>query len=154
LILELYDLPDAIGVYNLQACQSSSPVVHVDFARLVDHVIESIERDLQDIVPRIVGDAKQRHPFRLYLVAQIEGGDLDLRHIRLKKLGDDVKKRTPFRLFESSDCYGRSLFGYPRARLLQTLLDALEPVLFSNQPIHAPKREDRGIEGKKLLSVR
>jgi hypothetical protein len=38
----------------------------------VDHVIESIERDIHNIVARIVTDAKERQPFCLRLVAQIE----------------------------------------------------------------------------------
>ena len=68
-------------------------------ARFVDHVIESIERDVHDIVARIVTDAKQRQPFCLRLVAQIERGHLDLRVLGLKQFGDGIKKRTPFRFF-------------------------------------------------------
>jgi hypothetical protein len=41
-------------------------------AQFVDHVIESIERDIHNIVARIVTDAKERQPFCLRLVAQIE----------------------------------------------------------------------------------
>jgi hypothetical protein len=68
-------------------------------AQFVDHVIESIERDIHNIVARIVTDAKERQPFCLRLVAQIERGHLNLPVLGLKQFGDGVKKRTPFRFF-------------------------------------------------------
>ena len=40
LIVQLHDLPDAIGIHDLKARQSSDPVVQEDFARLANYVIE------------------------------------------------------------------------------------------------------------------
>jgi hypothetical protein len=75
-IFELYELPDTIGVNNFKARQPCGPVVQVNFARLADHVIQPVKRDIHDIVARVVSDAKQRQPFCLRLVAQIERGNL------------------------------------------------------------------------------
>ena len=97
-VFQLHDLFDAIGVHNLKARQCGSPVVQVDFARLADHVIEAVKRDIHHIVARIVTDAKERQPFCLRLVAQIERGDLDLCYLNLQQFEEDIKKRTPFRL--------------------------------------------------------
>jgi len=61
-IFELYELPDTIGVNNFKARQPCGPVVQVNFARLADHVIQPVKRDIHDIVARVVSDAKQRQP--------------------------------------------------------------------------------------------
>jgi hypothetical protein len=49
LILELHNLPDAVGVHDLEARKTAHPVIHVHFTRPVDHVVESLERDLNNI---------------------------------------------------------------------------------------------------------
>jgi hypothetical protein len=100
LILELHNLPDAIGFHDFEARQTADPVIQIDFSRPVDHVVEAIERDFHNVVVGIVGDADERQPFRLHLVAQLEGGDLDFRLLGLQELRYGVEKRTSLRLFE------------------------------------------------------
>ena len=76
LIPELHNLPHAIDVHDFEARQTADPVIQIDFARPVDHMVEAIERDFHNVVVGIIGDANERQPFRLHLVAQVEGGDL------------------------------------------------------------------------------
>ena len=67
----------AIDVSKI-SCKDFLPPTFFVLAQFVDHVIESIERDIHNIVARIVTDAKERQPFCLRLVAQIERGHLNL----------------------------------------------------------------------------
>src|SRR5258707_11576476 len=75
-------------------------------------MIDVLERNLDDIVLRIVGHAEQELPLRLDLVAETERGNLDLGALAGKHLGHGVEIGAPLRLLEFLDhdlnLHGRS----------------------------------------------
>ena len=58
-----------VGVDDFDIDELSGFLVDIDFARLLDEMIEALEGDLENIVFRIVDDAVKRQPGGLDLVA-------------------------------------------------------------------------------------
>src|SRR5690348_12098156 len=69
-LAQLDDLPDALRIDHLQAHQLLGGGIEIDVDWVRDHVIVALERDLEEVVLVIVGDADQRQPIRLDLIAE------------------------------------------------------------------------------------
>src|SRR6516165_5709904 len=76
-IAKLDDLLDVVGVDDFERHQSAGRILDVDVARLGNQMIQSFERDLDDVVVGIISNAEQRQPLRFDLIAKPERGDLD-----------------------------------------------------------------------------
>ena len=68
--LGAYNLFGPVSINNLNGRQSSDPVLEINLARLTNHVIKPLERDLDKVVIRIVSNAVQGQPLRLDLIAK------------------------------------------------------------------------------------
>jgi len=99
-VAQLYDLTNAVGIDNLDAGQVKAIGFDPHLARVADHVIDPFERDFDQVILRIVGDAEQRQPLNLDLVAEIERGDLDFGLLPGENLGYAVEIGAPYRLFQ------------------------------------------------------
>jgi hypothetical protein len=67
---ELDNLFGPVSINNLNGRQSSGAVLEINLARLTNHVIKPLERDLDKVVIRIVSNAVQGQPLRLDLIAK------------------------------------------------------------------------------------
>ncbi len=63
-ITKLDDLPDVVAVDDFERHQPAGRILDVDVARLLDQMIQSLERHLDDVIVGIVGNADQRQPLR------------------------------------------------------------------------------------------
>jgi hypothetical protein len=64
-ILELDNLLRAIGIDDLDAPERCTAILEIDFAGPMDHMIQSLKSNLDDVVLGIVRDANEWQPFRL-----------------------------------------------------------------------------------------
>ena len=78
-VLELYDVPASIAVRDLERGDFHVVDVGDQLARVRDNVIDLLERDVDDVVFRVVADADERRPVALDLTAKVERRDLDFR---------------------------------------------------------------------------
>jgi hypothetical protein len=76
----------AFGIRDLECADARVFDVGEQFLRLVHDVIDVFERDVDDVVFGIVGNADQRCPLLLDLFAEIERRNLDFRLTSLERL--------------------------------------------------------------------
>ena len=75
-------------------------VLDIYFARLADHVIQAVERYLDDVIFGIVHDSEQRQPLGFDLIAEPKGENLNFRPLALKHPRDAVEERGPLSFVE------------------------------------------------------
>jgi hypothetical protein len=114
---EFYYLPGAVGVDDFEAVNAVAFFIDINLAWLFDDVIEIFEGDVEDILFGIVGDAKKRQSFCLYLVAEPERDNFDLCFLGFEFLRYTVKIALPFPAVELAN-------GHVRILLLQRLTAA------------------------------
>src|SRR5260370_42616511 len=94
------DLTDTAAVDDLQVRHPARADIDIELARPGDHVIEAVERDLDDVALGVVDDAEKRQPFALDVAAEREGGDLYLRLLADQPLRHAVAESAPLRFVE------------------------------------------------------
>jgi len=78
LVPELNNLLDTTSVDDFDASKRSCAKLNIDITRSADHMVQPLKSNLDEVVPGIVRDADERQPFRLYLIAEAKGSDLNL----------------------------------------------------------------------------
>ena len=71
-------------------------------------MIQPFERDLDDVVVGIIGNAEQRQPLRFDLIAKPERGDLDFGLLAFERGGDAIEERAPLLFLELAGGHGKS----------------------------------------------
>ena len=89
-----------VAVDHFKAGQLPARVVHIDHARLSDHMVETIERDLKNIVLWIVSNPEQRQPTGFDLIAEPRRGNPDLARLPMRPL-ETWSKNTRHSFFSS-----------------------------------------------------
>src|SRR4029077_16784119 len=111
------DLPDIVSVDDFKRLYRFRPFLDINLARIWDEMIQSLERDLDDVVVRVVGDAEQGQPLCLYLVAEAKRNDLDLGSFAFEHLGDAIEKRAPLLLIKLPGGHGKPLVEQGKERM-------------------------------------
>src|SRR5262245_44312491 len=107
-IAKLDDLLDLVGVDDFERHQSAGRILDIDVARLGDQMIQSLERHLDDVIVAIIGNAEQRQPLRLELIAKAERGDPELCLLAFEHGRDAIEERAPLLLVELAGGHGES----------------------------------------------
>src|SRR5262249_11112420 len=71
-IAQLDDLAYVVSVDDFERGDSFRTVLDRDRTRLVDQVIEALERHLDEVILGVVGNADERQPLGLDLVAEVK----------------------------------------------------------------------------------
>jgi hypothetical protein len=61
----------------------------------MNQVIETVESDIEEVVPRVVRHPEKRNPFSNDLVAEIELRDLDLGPFSQQRFRHPIEERSP-----------------------------------------------------------
>jgi len=68
----------AVLIDDGHACEPATCFLDGHLPGTANQMVVAVERDVEQVVLRVVRDADQRDPFGRYLVAEIEGGYFDL----------------------------------------------------------------------------
>src|SRR6516162_10887129 len=110
-IAKLDDLPDVVRIDDFERHQSTGRILDIDVTRFGDQMIQSFERNLDDVIVGIVGNAKQRQPLRFDLIAKAQRGNLDFGLFAFERGRDAIEERAPLLFVELAGRHGDLLFG-------------------------------------------
>src|SRR5215467_9497637 len=110
-IAKLDDLPDVVRIDDFERHQSTRCVLDIDVARFGDQMVQAFERDLDDVIVGIVGNAEQRQPLRFDLIAKAQRGDLDFGLFAFERGRDAIEERAPLLFVELAGRHGDLPFG-------------------------------------------
>jgi hypothetical protein len=99
-LAELDDLRDAPIVDHLDTHHFSDVQVGPHLARVMNQMVNSLERYLEKIIFVIVCNTQERQPFCLDLIAQVERSDLYLDPRAEEALRQPIEEYPPFRLVD------------------------------------------------------
>ena len=99
-LAELDNLRDAAIVDHLETHHFSDARVGPYFARAVDQMVNPLESNLENIVFLVIGDTQKRQPFRLDLIAEVEGRDFYLGPRAKEALRQPIEECPPIRLVD------------------------------------------------------
>src|SRR5215469_7386171 len=110
-IAKLDDLLDVIRIDDFERHQSTGRILDIDVTRLGDQMIQALERDLDDVIVGIVGNAEQRQPLGFDLIAKAQRGNLDFGLFAFERGRDAIEERAPLLFVELAGRHGDLLFG-------------------------------------------
>src|SRR5215469_1780355 len=110
-IAKLDDLLDVIRIDDFERHQSTGRILDIDVTRLGDQMIQALERDLDNVIVGIVGNAEQRQPLGFDLIAKAQRGNLDFGLFAFERGRDAIEERAPLLFVELAGRHGDLLFG-------------------------------------------
>ena len=106
-IAELDEFPHIIRCDDFDGHQASDILIDIDFLWIMDQMVHAFEGQLDHIILGILGNAEQREPLRLDLIAQRQRGNLDLGPLAFEQLRNAIEEWAPLLLIELANRHGK-----------------------------------------------
>src|SRR5262245_43810162 len=93
-----YDLLATFGIHDRDAGYTDRSLLDHHLSRLANEVTHTVERNVDEIIFRVVGDANHWNPFSDDLIAEVERCDFNFGPLAEKRAGDPIEVVLPIRL--------------------------------------------------------